>query len=97
VKKDYADGSDSMDLVPIGAWHGNGRKAGWWSPILLACRNEEDRVLQAVCKCISGFTDAFYKDLNIRYAVDGENTTYEKPWEYESALTPESATPRSSS
>jgi DNA ligase 1 len=93
VKKDYVDGSDSMDLVPIGAWHGNGRKAGWWSPILLACRNEEDGVLQAVCKCISGFTDAFYKDLNVRYAVDGENTTYEKPWEYESALTPESAPP----
>jgi DNA ligase 1 len=82
-----------MDLVPIGAWHGNGRKAGWWSPILLACRNEEDGVLQAVCKCISGFTDAFYKDLNVRYAVDSENTTYEKPWEYESALTPESASP----
>jgi DNA ligase 1 len=23
--------------VPIGAWHGNGRKAGWYSPFLLAC------------------------------------------------------------
>ena len=90
MKKDYADGSDSMDLVPIGAWYGNGRKAGWWSPILLALRNEEDGTLQAVCKCISGFTDQFYKDLNVTYSPEGPNTTYEKPWEYESALTPES-------
>jgi len=96
VKKDYADGSDSMDLVPIGAWHGNGRKAGWWSPILLALRNEEDGTLQAVCKCISGFTDQFYKELNVVYAPEGGNTTYETPWEYESALQPESTFPESS-
>lgn len=90
MKKDYADGSDSMDLVPIGAWHGNGRKASWWSPILLALRNEEDGTLQAVCKCMTGFTDQFYKDLNIKYSPEGPNTTFEKPWEYESALIPES-------
>lgn len=93
VKKDYADGSDSMDLIPIGAWHGSGRKAGWWSPILLALRNEEDGTLQAVCKCISGFTDQFYKDLNVTYSPEGENTTFDKPWDYESALTPDSMTP----
>ena len=30
VKRDYVEGlNDSLDLVPIGAWHGNGRKAGW--------------------------------------------------------------------
>ena len=30
VKRDYMDGvGDSLDLVPIGAWYGNGRKAGW--------------------------------------------------------------------
>lgn len=30
VKRDYVEGlGDSLDLVPIGAWHGNGRKAGW--------------------------------------------------------------------
>src|SRR5271167_4007835 len=93
VKKDYADGSDSMDLVPIGAWHGNGRKAGWWSPILLAVRNEEEGTLQAVCKCMTGFTDQFYKDLTVKYSPEGPNTTFEKPWEYESALTPYSTSP----
>ena len=30
VKRDYVEGlGDSLDLVPIGAWYGNGRKAGW--------------------------------------------------------------------
>lgn len=73
VKKDYVDGlGDSLDLVPIGAWHGMGRKASWWSPILLALYDPDTGVFQAVCKCISGFTDAFYKELNVRYAEGSE-------------------------
>lgn len=47
--------------MPIGAWHGNGRKAQWWSPILLAVWDERLGLLVAACKCMSGFTDAFYK------------------------------------
>lgn len=31
VKKDYGELGDSLDLVPIAAWYGQGRKAGWWS------------------------------------------------------------------
>ncbi|ORY68247.1 DNA ligase I [Pseudomassariella vexata] len=61
VKKDYSSSFDTLDLVPVAGWHGQGRKAKWWSPILLAVRNEETGTLEAVCKCISGFTDAFYK------------------------------------
>ncbi|KAH6847701.1 hypothetical protein B0I37DRAFT_150127 [Chaetomium sp. MPI-CAGE-AT-0009] len=61
VKKDYAATSDTLDLVPIAAWHGQGRKAAWWSPMLLAVRNDETGCLEAVCKCMSGFTDAFYR------------------------------------
>ena len=38
MKKDYVAGlSDTLELVPIAAWWGNGRKAGWFSPYLLAC------------------------------------------------------------
>jgi ATP-dependent DNA ligase len=49
---DYLEGmGDSLDLVPIGAWWGQGRKAGWWSPILLALYNAETGALEAVCKC----------------------------------------------
>ncbi|KAI0104628.1 hypothetical protein GGR51DRAFT_223467 [Nemania sp. FL0031] len=70
VKKDYSASFDTLDLVPVAGWHGQGRKAKWWSPILLAVRNEETGALEAVCKCISGFTDAFYK-ANRRFYDDG--------------------------
>ncbi|CAM9421304.1 unnamed protein product [Phaeothamnion confervicola] len=47
LKKDYVEGlGDSFDLVPIGAWWGNGRKAGWYSPVLLACYDPETEDLQ---------------------------------------------------
>lgn len=55
LKKDYVTGlGDSLDLVPIGAWHGNGRKVQWWSPILLAVWDPNAGKLVAVCKCMSG-------------------------------------------
>lgn len=86
VKKDYvlgeSDLGDSLDLVPIAAWHGIGRKTGWWSPFLLASWNEEEGTWDAVCKCISGFTDAFYKEMNIRYAPDSDLVTRVKPGQY---------------
>ncbi|KAI0007289.1 ATP-dependent DNA ligase [Xylariaceae sp. FL0662B] len=70
VKKDYSSSFDTLDLVPVAAWHGQGRKARWWSPILLAVRDEATGSLAAVCKCMSGFTDAFYK-ANRRFYDDG--------------------------
>lgn len=61
LKKDYVLGlGDSLDLVPIGAWHGNGRKAAWWSPILLALWDEESGQFVAVCKCMSGAIVKFF-------------------------------------
>ena len=45
---------DSLDLIPVGAWHGNGRKAQWWSPVLLALWDSERARPVAVCKCMSG-------------------------------------------
>lgn len=68
VKKDYNNATtDTLDLVPVGAWHGQGRKNKWWSPVLLACRNEDDGSLEVVTKCISGFTDTFYKEMRAKY------------------------------
>lgn len=84
VKKDYSASFDTLDLIPIAGWHGQGRKAKWWSPILLAVRNEETGCLEAVCKCMSGFTDAFYranKEFYDNGEVSGEpkNTHAQKP------------------
>ncbi|KAJ4387502.1 hypothetical protein N0V93_008095 [Gnomoniopsis smithogilvyi] len=73
VKKDYSTTSDTLDLIPVAGWHGQGRKNKWWSPILLACRNDATGSLEVVTKCISGFTDAFYKANRLRYD-DGEET-----------------------
>jgi len=79
VKKDYSTTFDSLDLIPIAGWHGQGRKSNWWSPILLAVRNETTGSLEAVCKCISGFTDAFYKANKEFYDEGGPNVLGGKP------------------
>ena len=73
VKKDYNTAADTLDLIPIAAWHGQGRKAKWWSPILLAVRNPDTGFLSAVTKCISGFTDKFYQANKEKYAEGSEN------------------------
>ncbi|TBU49499.1 hypothetical protein BD309DRAFT_947430 [Dichomitus squalens] len=84
LKKDYVTGlSDSLDLVPIGAWHGNGRKAQWWSPILLAVWDPDAEKLIAVCKCMSGFSDAFYKSLRERYPENSDSCSSQPMWEPE--------------
>lgn len=73
VKKDYNTLTDTIDLIPVGAWHGQGRKNAWWSPILLACRNPDSGTLEVLTKCISGFTDAFYKANRAKYDPDAED------------------------
>ncbi|CAI2162635.1 5366_t:CDS:2 [Funneliformis geosporum] len=82
VKKDYVDGiGDSLDVVPIGAWYGNGRKAGWWSPILFAIYNPDRETFESVCKCMSGFSDDFYKELRLKYSEENGNISeYKKSY-----------------
>ncbi|KAH7085517.1 hypothetical protein BKA63DRAFT_19373 [Paraphoma chrysanthemicola] len=75
VKKDYSTTSETLDLIPIAAFHGSGRKAAWWSPILLAIRNAHTGQLEAVTKCMSGFTDAFYKANRAKYDKDDPDNT----------------------
>ncbi|KAF2835851.1 ATP-dependent DNA ligase [Patellaria atrata CBS 101060] len=67
VKKDYHSSTDTLDLIPIAGWHGQGRKSKWWSPVLMAVRNPETGILEAVTKCMSGFTDKFYKEMRAKY------------------------------
>ncbi|EGO25388.1 hypothetical protein SERLADRAFT_348456 [Serpula lacrymans var. lacrymans S7.9] len=82
LKKDYVLSiGDSLDLVPIGAWHGNGRKAGWWSPILLAVRESTTGDLVAVCKCMSGFSDVFYREMKSRFPEDSDTCSRLPQWE----------------
>lgn len=67
LKKDYCLGlHESLDLVVIGAWYGSGRKAGWYSPYLLGVIDPETEEIQSLCRCMSGFTDEFYKAATAR-------------------------------
>lgn len=68
VKRDYVPGlADSLDLVPIGAWYGNGRKAGWFSPWLMAAVDTDTGELHCLCRVMSGFSDEFYKRKTAEY------------------------------
>ncbi|WZZ06289.1 hypothetical protein YC2023_092210 [Brassica napus] len=88
VKRDYVDGlGDTLDLVPIGAWHGNGRKAGWYSPFLMACYNPETEEFQSVCRVMSGFSDAFYIEMKEFYPED--KILAKKPPYYRTGETPD--------
>jgi DNA ligase 1 len=72
--------------VPIGAWHGNGRKVGWYSPYLLAAYDPDREEYQSVCRCMSGFTDAFYKESKARF--DAQGHLPQKPSYYNTGVCP---------
>ncbi|KAF5180932.1 Dna ligase [Thalictrum thalictroides] len=88
VKRDYLEGmNDSLDLVPIGAWHGNGRKAGWYSPFLMACCNPDTQEFQSVCRVMSGFSDSFYVEMKEYFS--GEKILSKKPPYYQTNEVPD--------
>ena len=69
VKRDYVAGySDTIDVVPIGAWWGTGRKAqkSFLSPVLLAVYDDEEDVYRSICRCMN-FTDAMYESIREFY------------------------------
>ena len=68
LKKDYLSSfGDTVDLVPIGAFNGRGKRAGTFGAFLLACWDPDSEQLQTVCKLGTGFSeqalDQFTKEL----------------------------------
>jgi len=65
LKKDYIDGmGDSLDVVPIGAFYGKGKRHGSYGAFLLAVYDPENEEFQTVCKAGTGFSD---EDLKTHY------------------------------
>lgn len=68
-KADYVEGlADTLDLAVVGAFHGQGRRKGWYGAFLLASWNPDDARFETVCRVATGFDDQELTELHERLA-----------------------------
>ncbi|CAM9803040.1 unnamed protein product [Chrysoparadoxa australica] len=86
LKKDYiaeAGGAcDSLDLVPIGAYYGKGKRAGVFGCYLMASYDPDTDGFQTVCKLGTGFKDEDLQSLTEKMKACTLDTQL-KPTQYD--------------
>lgn len=54
---------DTLDLIPIGAFYGKGKRARQFGAYLLGAFNRTDNRFEALCKIGTGFKDSDLQNL----------------------------------
>jgi DNA ligase-1 len=58
LKKDYLDGmGDTLDLVPVGAWLGRGKRHGAFGSYLMACYNAATNAYESIACVGTGMSE----------------------------------------
>ncbi|XVF20313.1 hypothetical protein REPUB_Repub11eG0187600 [Reevesia pubescens] len=89
LKKDYMESiGDTLDLVPIAAFHGRGKRTGFYGAFLLACYDDSNEEYQSICKIGTGFTEAELEECSssLRSKVIPEPRSY---YRYAEGLKPD--------
>lgn len=82
LKEDYLDGfGDSLDLVPIGAWMGRGKRSQVYGTYLCACLNAGTGMYETVCKLGTGMSDYQLEEFYNLFQAN-ESINAEKPANY---------------
>jgi DNA ligase-1 len=83
LKKDYLEGvGDTFDLVPVGAWHGRGKRTGVYGAFLLAVWDPEAEEFQTITKIGTGFSEEQLRELAAGFApslIPGPKPYYRVP------------------
>ncbi|KAG3114496.1 hypothetical protein PI124_g3990 [Phytophthora idaei] len=76
--------ADTLDLVPIGAFYGKGRRAGVFGSFLMATYNSASGKFETIGKVGTGFSDAQLSEMAVRLQNQVLPETDEVPEQYRS-------------